>query len=73
MGSLEEELNDALQLDVAPVLDKIKEEGGGLEGLKRIIEEVVMPLVGAQKTAILRLAREVDELRSEIAEKPSGE
>jgi len=73
MGSLEDELNDALQLDVAPVIDKIKEEGGGLEGLGRIIEEVVMPLIGAQKTAILRLAREVDELRSEIAEKPPGE
>jgi hypothetical protein len=73
MDSLEDELNDALRLDIAPIIDEIKAEGGGLEGLSRIIEQVVMPLVSAQKAAILRLAREVDELRLEIAEKQRGE
>ncbi|MCA1698022.1 MAG: hypothetical protein LC790_03610 [Actinobacteria bacterium] len=68
MASLEDELTDALQVDVAPVIDQIKAEGGGLEGLSNIIEHVVMPLVGGQKAAILRLAREVDKLRREIAE-----
>ena len=67
MRSLEDEITDTLALDVAPIIEKIKEEGGGLEGLGRIIEEVVLPLVGGQRLAILRLAREVDELRAEIA------
>ncbi len=68
MGSLEDDVNDALRLDVAPILDQIKAEGGGLQGLSRIIEEVVIPLVGGQRVAIVRLAREVDKLRWEITE-----
>ena len=51
MASLEQELNDAMALDVEP-----------------IIEQVVLPLLGGQKTAILRLAREVDKHRAEITE-----
>ena len=68
MASLEQELNDAMALDVEPILEQIKAEGGGIEGLARIIEEVVLPLLGGQKAAILRLAREVDKHRAEIAE-----
>lgn len=51
MASLEQELNDAMALDVEP-----------------IIEQVVLPLLGGQKAAILRLAREVDKHRAAIAE-----
>jgi hypothetical protein len=68
MDSLEDELNDEMRLDVAPILDEIKAKGGGLEGLSMIIEQVVMPLLSGQKAAILRLARELDELRLEIVE-----
>ena len=68
MASLEQELNDAMALDVEPILEQIKAEGGGIEGLARIIEEVVLPLLGGQKAAILRLAREVDKHRAAIAE-----
>ncbi len=68
MPSLEDELSEAMQLEVAPVIEKIKAEGGGLDGLGRIIEEVVIPLIGVQKTAILRLAGELDQLRSPTAD-----
>ena len=68
MASLEQELNDAMSLDVEPILEQIKAEGGGIEGLARIIEQVVLPLFGGQKAAILRLAREVDKHRAAIAE-----
>jgi hypothetical protein len=71
--SLEDELKEAMRLEVAPVIDKIKAEGGGLEGLARIIEEVVIPLIGTNKAAILRLAREVDELRRGIAGEDAGD
>ncbi len=68
MASLEQELNDAMALDVEPIIEQIKAEGGGIEGLAKIIEEVVLPLLGGQKAAILRLAREVDKHRAAIAE-----
>ncbi len=68
MASLEQELNDAMALDVEPIIEQIKAEGGGIEGLARIIEQVVLPLLGGQKAAILRLAREVDKHRAAIAE-----
>ncbi len=68
MASLEQELEDALALDVEPIIEQIKAEGGGIEGLGKIIEQVVLPLLGGQKAAILRLAREVDEHRAAIAE-----
>jgi hypothetical protein len=71
--SLEDELTNAMQLDVAPIIEKIKEEGGGLEGLGRIIEEVVLPLLGAQRSAILRMAAEVDEIRRFVAEEDAGD
>ncbi len=70
--SLEAELTEAMQLEVEPVIEKIKEDGGGLEGLARIIEEVVIPLIGTNKAAILRLARELDELRRELAGEDAG-
>lgn len=68
MASLEQELNDAMALDVEPILEQIKAEGGGIEGLAQIIEQVVLPLLGGQKAAILRLAHEVDKHRAAIAE-----
>ena len=68
MASLEQELNDAMTLDVEPIIEQIKAEGGGIEGLAQIIEQVVLPLLGGQKAAILRLAREVDKHRAAIAE-----
>jgi hypothetical protein len=68
MASLEQELKDAMALDVEPVIEQIKAEGGGLEGLAKIIEQVVLPLLAGQKAAVLRLAREVDEHRAAIAE-----
>lgn len=68
MASLEQELNDAMALDVEPIIEQIKAEGGGIEGLAQIIEQVVLPLLGGQKAAILRLAREVDKHRAAIAE-----
>jgi hypothetical protein len=68
MTSLEQELTDAMTLDVAPVIEQIKAEGGGLEGLGRIIEEVVLPLLASHKAATLRIAREVDKHRAVIAE-----
>ena len=68
MASLEHELTEALQLDVAPIIEQIKSDGGGLQGLARIIEDVVIPLVGAQRAAILRLSHEVDELRYALTE-----
>lgn len=70
--SLEQELTEAMTLEVEPVIEKIKQEGGGLEGLARIIEEVVIPLIGTNKAAILRLAREVDELRRAVAGEDAG-
>ncbi len=70
--SLEQELTEAMRVEVEPVIEKIKEEGGGLEGLARIIEEVVIPLIGTNKAAILRLAREVDELRRAVAGEDAG-
>ncbi len=70
--SLEKELTEAMRVEVEPVIEKIKEEGGGLEGLARIIEEVVIPLIGTNKAAILRLAREVDELRRAVAGEDAG-
>lgn len=71
--SLEDELTNAMQLDVAPIIEKIKEEGGGLEGLGRIIEEVVLPLIGAQRAAILRMAQDVDEIRRAVAGEDAGD
>lgn len=71
--SLQDELTKAMTLDVAPIIEKIKEEGGGLDGLGRIIEEVVLPLIGAQRAAILRLATEVDEIRRAVAEEDAGD
>ena len=68
MASLEQELKDAMALDVEPIIDQIKSEGGGIEGLAKIIEQVVLPLLGGQRAAILRLAREVDEHSAAIAE-----
>ena len=68
MASLEEELKDAMALDVEPIIEQIKAEGGGVEGLAKIIEQVVLPLLGGQNAAILRLAREVDKHRAAIAE-----
>ena len=68
MASLEQELNDSMSLDVEPIIEQIKAEGGGIEGLAKIIEEVVLPLLGGQKAAILRLAREVDKHRAAIAD-----
>lgn len=68
MASLEQELADAMALDVEPVLEQIKAEGGGLEGLAKIIEQVVLPLIAGQKAAILRLAGEVDKHRTASAQ-----
>ena len=68
MASLEEELKDVMALDVEPIIEEIKSEGGGVEGLAKIIEQVVLPLLAGQKAAILRLAREVDKHRAAIAE-----
>ncbi len=68
MASLEQELNDAMTLEVEPIIEQIKAEGGGIVGLEQIIEQVVLPLLGGQRTAILRLAREVDKHRAAIAE-----
>jgi hypothetical protein len=68
MASLEQELKDAMALDVEPIIEQIKAEGGGLEGLGKIVEQVVLPLVAGQRAAILRLARQVDEHRAAIAE-----
>ena len=68
MASLEQELKDEMALDVEPIIEQIKAEGGGLEGLGKIIEQVVLPLLAGQKAAILRLAREVDKQRAAIAE-----
>ena len=68
MASLEQELNDAMTLEVEPIIEQIKAKGGGIEGLAEIIEQVVLPLLGGQKAAILRLAREVDEHRAAIGE-----
>ena len=61
MASLERELKDMMSLDVEPLLEEIKAEGGGLDGLAKIIEQVVLPLIAGQKAAILRIAREVDQ------------
>lgn len=71
--SLQDELTKAMTLDVAPIIEKIKEEGGGLDGLGRIIEEVVLPLIGAQRSAILRMAEDVDEIRRAVAEEDAGD
>ena len=71
--SLEDELTKAMTLDVTPIIEKIKDEGGGLDGLGRIIEEVVLPLIAGQRTAILRLATEVDEIRRAVAEEDAGD
>ena len=68
MASLQQELQDAMALDVEPIIEQIKAEGGGVEGLAKIIEQVVLPLLAGQKTAILRLAREVDKHGAAIAE-----
>lgn len=68
MASLEQELADAMALDVEPILEEIRAEGGGLEGLAKIIEEVVLPLIAGQKVAILQLAREVEKHRAAIAD-----
>jgi hypothetical protein len=68
MAKLEQELKDAMALDVEPIIEQIKAEGGGLEGLAKIIEQVVLPLLAGQKAAILRLACEVDKHRAAIAE-----
>ena len=57
-----------MALDVEPIIEQIKAEGGGVEGLAKILEQVVLPLLAGHKTAILRLAREVDEHRAAIAE-----
>ncbi|HEV2058095.1 MAG TPA: hypothetical protein VGR11_03285 [Solirubrobacteraceae bacterium] len=57
-----------MALDVEPIIEQIKAEGGGIEGLAQIIEQVVLPLLGGQKAAILRVAREVDKHRAAIAE-----
>lgn len=70
--TLEDELSKMMQLDVGPVIEKIQEEGGGLEGLGRIIEEVVLPLIGAQRKAILRMAQDVDEIRRAVAGEDAG-
>jgi hypothetical protein len=61
MASLEQELKNVMSLDVEPLLEEIKAEGGGLEGLAKIVEQVVLPLIAGQRAAILRLAREVDQ------------
>lgn len=61
MASLEQELKDMMSLDVEPLLEEIKAEGGGLDGLAKIVEQVVLPLIAGQKAAILRIAREVDQ------------
>ena len=68
MPSFEQELTDAMTLDVEPIIEQIKAEGGGLEGLGKIIEQVVLPLLAAHKAATLRLAHEVDKHRALIAE-----
>jgi hypothetical protein len=57
-----------MTLEVEPIIEQIKAEGGGLEGLGKIIEQVVLPLLAAHKAATLRLAREVDRHRALIAE-----
>lgn len=57
-----------MSLDVEPLLEEIKAEGGGLEGLAKIIEQVVLPLIAGQKVAILRLASEVEKHRAAIAD-----
>lgn len=64
MATLEEQIGKAVSLEIEPVLEEIRAEGGGVEGLATIIERVVMPLIGAQRQAIVRLAREIDELRA---------
>ena len=57
-----------MALDVEPIIEQIKAEGGGLEGLAKIIEQVVLPLLAGQKAAILRLARAPDKHGEAIAE-----
>ena len=73
MRSLEAELDKLTHLDIEPLLEEIKAEGGGLEGLGTIIERIVLPLLGAHKLAILRLAREVAELRAAVAGEDAGD
>lgn len=68
MRTLQDELDKAMTLDIEPIIEKIKAESGGLEGLGKIIEEVVMPLLGSHKLAILRLAEEIDALHSPTAQ-----
>jgi hypothetical protein len=68
MTSLEQELADVMTLDVEPIIEQIKAEGGGLDGLGKIIEQVVLPLLASHKVAMLRLAREVDDHRAAIAD-----
>ena len=67
MTSFEQELTDTMTLDVEPIIEQIKADGGGLEGLGKIIEQVVLPLLASHKAATLRLAREVDRHRALIA------
>jgi hypothetical protein len=68
MTSLEQELTDTMTLDVEPIIEQIKADGGGLEGLGKIIEQVVLPLLASHKAATLRLGREVDRHRALIAQ-----
>lgn len=68
MTSFEQELTDTMTLEVEPIIEQIKADGGGLEGLGKIIEQVVLPLLASHKAATLRLAREVDRHRALIAE-----
>lgn len=68
MTTLEQELTDAMTLDVEPIIEQIKAEGGGLEGLGKIIEHVVLPLLAFHKAATLHLAREVDKQWAAIAD-----
>jgi len=67
MASLEDELNDAMKVGLASATAKIKAEGGELdERIGKLVERVIIPLLGAQRAAILRLAREVDAMRLSI-------
>jgi hypothetical protein len=68
MGPLEEELTKATQLSEAELTEKLKvvENSPNVgEAGAVVVRDVVLPLIAAQRDAILRLAREVDELREQ--------
>ncbi len=64
MGQLEDDIQHALEMALQPMTGA-RDLADGSQHITDPISQLVMPLLAAQREAIMRLAREIDAMRGD--------